>query len=408
MALARPSRRAPSAESPSGDERGVIIADVSDDATALRVDADEAAGARLRLRLDWRTFVWLTLAVLGALAAHRADVEHDDDAHAHRHRAAHRPRPRSARRLAAAALLHAARHRRRHRGRRHPRPRRAPRPRARAASRRARPGSSPSSCPRRSTSSRSCRSIGGRLRDNEVGERVQDVGARAARPVHRRARRRARQHARQRRRQRRHRDRAGHRRARRRREPARPLPPPAPGEPAAAGRRHRRHHVPHARALLRRLDHGGRPDGPVRADPRPRARHPAGAARRASGRCSPTSSRRSAGSSAARSSCCSPSPRASTPALIAGGRVRALHEPREPRHPAGHRRALRRPDAADDDGRGVRRRRPSPASRARSWRPRSSARPRPSTSRPGASAGPTTTSRRAWSAGFAALLRRGG
>ena len=41
---------------------------MSDDATALRVDADEAAGARLRLRLDWRTFVWLTLAVLGALA----------------------------------------------------------------------------------------------------------------------------------------------------------------------------------------------------------------------------------------------------------------------------------------------------------------------------------------------------
>ena len=61
-----PTARPP--ESPSDHERAVIIADVSDDATALRVDAEEAAGARLRLRLDWRTFVWLTLAVLGALA----------------------------------------------------------------------------------------------------------------------------------------------------------------------------------------------------------------------------------------------------------------------------------------------------------------------------------------------------
>ncbi len=41
---------------------------VDDDASALRVDPDEVAGARLRLRLDWRTFVWLTLAVVGALA----------------------------------------------------------------------------------------------------------------------------------------------------------------------------------------------------------------------------------------------------------------------------------------------------------------------------------------------------
>ena len=41
---------------------------VSDDAAALRVDAEEIAGARLRLRLDWRTFVWLVVAVLGALA----------------------------------------------------------------------------------------------------------------------------------------------------------------------------------------------------------------------------------------------------------------------------------------------------------------------------------------------------
>jgi putative heme transporter len=41
---------------------------VDDDASALRVAPDEVAGARIRLRLDWRTFVWLTLAVLGALA----------------------------------------------------------------------------------------------------------------------------------------------------------------------------------------------------------------------------------------------------------------------------------------------------------------------------------------------------
>jgi putative heme transporter len=42
---------------------------VEDDASALRVDAEDAAGARLRIRLDWRTFVWVALAVLGALAA---------------------------------------------------------------------------------------------------------------------------------------------------------------------------------------------------------------------------------------------------------------------------------------------------------------------------------------------------
>src|SRR5215218_3683995 len=41
---------------------------VDQEESALRIDPDEAAGARLRLRLDWRTFVWLTLAVVGALA----------------------------------------------------------------------------------------------------------------------------------------------------------------------------------------------------------------------------------------------------------------------------------------------------------------------------------------------------
>lgn len=41
---------------------------MDDDASALRVDPEDAAGARLRLRLDWRTFAWLVIAVLGALA----------------------------------------------------------------------------------------------------------------------------------------------------------------------------------------------------------------------------------------------------------------------------------------------------------------------------------------------------
>jgi predicted PurR-regulated permease PerM len=41
---------------------------MDDEAAALRVDPESAAGARLRLRLDWRSFVWLALAVLAALA----------------------------------------------------------------------------------------------------------------------------------------------------------------------------------------------------------------------------------------------------------------------------------------------------------------------------------------------------
>jgi predicted PurR-regulated permease PerM len=41
---------------------------VDDDGSALRVDPESAAGARLRLRLDWRSFVWLALSVLAALA----------------------------------------------------------------------------------------------------------------------------------------------------------------------------------------------------------------------------------------------------------------------------------------------------------------------------------------------------
>jgi putative heme transporter len=41
---------------------------VDQEESALRIDPEEAAGARLRLRLDWRSFVWLAIAVVGALA----------------------------------------------------------------------------------------------------------------------------------------------------------------------------------------------------------------------------------------------------------------------------------------------------------------------------------------------------
>ena len=41
---------------------------VQDEPSALRLDPDEVAGAPVRLRLDWRTFAWLVLAVLTALA----------------------------------------------------------------------------------------------------------------------------------------------------------------------------------------------------------------------------------------------------------------------------------------------------------------------------------------------------
>ena len=39
-----------------------------DDTSALRLDPEDLAGARVRIRLDWRTFVWAVLAVLAALA----------------------------------------------------------------------------------------------------------------------------------------------------------------------------------------------------------------------------------------------------------------------------------------------------------------------------------------------------
>jgi putative heme transporter len=46
-----------------------IIVTVNEEATPPRIDAEEAAGARLRIRLDWRTFVYLVAAIVGALAA---------------------------------------------------------------------------------------------------------------------------------------------------------------------------------------------------------------------------------------------------------------------------------------------------------------------------------------------------
>ena len=189
----------------------------------------EAAGARLRMRLDWRTFVWLVLAVLGRAGAAGRVPQLVDDAHAHRHRRADRPRPRPARRLASSAACPMRR------GfavadRRPRRPRRARRCSCSCSGRgpSPRPASSPSSCPRRSTSSSDSRwSAAG------CGTRIVDEGAErgsttcpSSSPTS--ASPRCAEHARERRRQRRHRRRGGDRRADRRREPARPVPPPAP------------------------------------------------------------------------------------------------------------------------------------------------------------------------------------
>ena len=42
---------------------------MQDETSALRIDPEELAGARVRFRLDWKTFAWLVLAALVALAA---------------------------------------------------------------------------------------------------------------------------------------------------------------------------------------------------------------------------------------------------------------------------------------------------------------------------------------------------
>jgi putative heme transporter len=46
----------------------VIIVVVNDEGLPLRIDPEDAVGARVRIRLDWRTFAYLVVAILGALA----------------------------------------------------------------------------------------------------------------------------------------------------------------------------------------------------------------------------------------------------------------------------------------------------------------------------------------------------
>ena len=42
--------------------------EVNEEGLPLRIDPEDAGGARLRIRLDWRTFAYLVVAILGALA----------------------------------------------------------------------------------------------------------------------------------------------------------------------------------------------------------------------------------------------------------------------------------------------------------------------------------------------------
>ena len=49
--------------SPACHHRGV-----NEEGLPLRIDPDDAGGSRLRIRLDWRTFAYLVVAILGALA----------------------------------------------------------------------------------------------------------------------------------------------------------------------------------------------------------------------------------------------------------------------------------------------------------------------------------------------------
>ena len=49
----------------------VIIVEVNEEGLPLRIDPEDAVGARLRIRLDWRTFAYLVVAILGALAVSR-------------------------------------------------------------------------------------------------------------------------------------------------------------------------------------------------------------------------------------------------------------------------------------------------------------------------------------------------
>ena len=228
----------------------------------------QVAGARVRLRLDWRTFAGLVLAVLDRAGADRADPQHLDDAHAGRAGRADRLGARPHRRFDRAALAPPAGLRRRHRRRRRRRARRLARRRARATGRRPGPQLLRSSSPRRSISSSHCRCVGPYIRQNQVGERVQEwvrqlpeqftderiaelagalvsgiasvaivailtIAVLVDGP-----------------------------------EPPRAPAPAAPPAATRPGRRRRRRDVPHDRALLRRVDHRRRADGPVRAGAR--------------------------------------------------------------------------------------------------------------------------------------------
>ena len=54
--------------SPESPHLRVIIVEVNEEGLPLRIDPDDAGGSRLRIRLDWRTFAYLVVAILGALA----------------------------------------------------------------------------------------------------------------------------------------------------------------------------------------------------------------------------------------------------------------------------------------------------------------------------------------------------
>ena len=252
----------------------VIIVMVNEETAPLRIDPEEAVGARLRIRLDWRTFVYLVAAILGALlmiAVFRGTetmltrigiglliaLALDPLTNAIRRWLGIR------RGLAvglvalfvfglAALLIAVLGPRAVERGGQVLRTTAADDQRARGAPAR--------------------RRLPARQRDRGEGP---GMGARPAGAVHRRASRRRRRQARQRDRQRRHRRGGRHRRADRRREHARPESPVA--EPAAtgAGGLRRRGDLPDPRSLLRRVGHGRHPHGLVRARARLAARHPA-------------------------------------------------------------------------------------------------------------------------------------
>ena len=150
--------------------------------------------------------------------------------------------------------------------------------------------------------------------------------------------------------------------------------------PPGPCRRGRTDRLPLLRQLLRRVAARGGAQRPLRPHRRAAARRSAGAHRGDLGRRSPTSSRRSVASSAAPSSCCSPSPRAPLTAVIAARAVPRLPAVREQRHRPGHRGQRGEPHPAGDDAGRPRRRRGGRRARAPWWPPRCSAPARRSTS----------------------------